>query len=50
MSEITHTVVEKNLHLLDKGDDYWVGQRITLSGLADQNLEARLGPFGLEFL
>jgi len=29
MAEITRTVVEKNLHLLDDTDDYWVGQRIT---------------------
>ncbi|MFQ5566360.1 MAG: aminotransferase class IV [Paracoccaceae bacterium] len=29
MARITRTVVEKNLHLLGEGDDYWVGQRIT---------------------
>ncbi len=29
MAEISRTVVEKNLHLLGEGDDYWLGQRIT---------------------
>jgi len=29
MAEITRTVVDKNLHLLNADDDYWVGQRIT---------------------
>ncbi len=34
MAAITRTVVEKNLHLLGEGDDYWVGQRITRGVLA----------------
>lgn len=29
MGEITREVLERNLHLLDARDDYWVGQRIT---------------------
>jgi branched-chain amino acid aminotransferase len=29
MIEITHEVVRRNAHLLDKGDDYWVGQRVS---------------------
>ena len=29
MIEISRTVLEKNLHLLDDKDDYWVGQRIS---------------------
>jgi branched-chain amino acid aminotransferase len=29
ITEITRIVVEKNLHLLDADEDYWVGQRIT---------------------
>jgi branched-chain amino acid aminotransferase len=29
MAEISRTVVEKNLHLLGEGEDYWLGQRIT---------------------
>ena len=29
MTAITETVTERNLHLLDKSDDYWVGQRIS---------------------
>lgn len=29
MIEISRTVLEKNLHLLDGKDDYWVGQRIS---------------------
>lgn len=29
ITEITRTVVEKNLHLLGADEDYWVGQRVT---------------------
>jgi branched-chain amino acid aminotransferase len=29
MIEITHEVVRRNAHLLGKGDDYWVGQRVS---------------------
>ena len=29
MMEISRNVVEKNLHLLDDSEDYWVGQRVT---------------------
>jgi branched-chain amino acid aminotransferase len=29
MTEISREVLERNLHLLEKGDDYWVGQRIS---------------------
>jgi len=29
MARITRTVLDKNLHLLDARDDYWVGQRLT---------------------
>ena len=29
ITEITHIVVEKNMHLLDADEDYWVGQRVT---------------------
>ena len=29
MREITQEVLERNRHLLDEGEDYWVGQRIT---------------------
>jgi branched-chain amino acid aminotransferase len=29
MAEISRTVVEKNLHMLGQGEDYWLGQRIT---------------------
>lgn len=29
MIEISRNVVEKNLHLLDDSEDYWVGQRVT---------------------
>lgn len=29
MTAITREVVDRNLHLLDKGEDYWVGQRLT---------------------
>ncbi len=29
MAEISREVTERNLHLLDAGEDYWVGQRIT---------------------
>ena len=29
MIEITHEVVRRNAHLLGKGDDFWVGQRVS---------------------
>src|SRR5258706_1007083 len=29
MIDITHEVVRRNAHLLGKGDDYWVGQRVS---------------------
>jgi len=29
MAAISREVAERNLHLLDEGEDYWVGQRIT---------------------
>jgi branched-chain amino acid aminotransferase len=29
MIEITHEVVRRNAHLLGKGDDYWIGQRVS---------------------
>lgn len=29
MIEITHEIVRRNAHLLGKGDDYWVGQRVS---------------------
>lgn len=29
MVEISREVLERNLHLLDENDDYWVGQRVT---------------------
>ncbi|MGI9451686.1 MAG: aminotransferase class IV, partial [Geminicoccaceae bacterium] len=29
MTAISEQVVERNLHLLDADDDYWVGQRVT---------------------
>jgi branched-chain amino acid aminotransferase len=29
MASISREVVERNLHLLDDGDDYWLGQRVT---------------------
>ena len=29
MIEITHEVIRRNAHLLAKGDDYWVGQRVS---------------------
>jgi branched-chain amino acid aminotransferase len=29
MSDITEDVVARNLHLIDKGDDYWVSQRVS---------------------
>jgi branched-chain amino acid aminotransferase len=29
MSRITEEVTERNLHLLEEGGDYWVGQRVT---------------------
>ncbi|MBC8269558.1 MAG: aminotransferase class IV [Rhodospirillaceae bacterium] len=29
ITDITRIVVEKNLHLLDADEDYWVGQRVT---------------------
>jgi len=29
MIEITHTVLQRNLHLLGEDEDYWVGQRIS---------------------
>lgn len=28
-AEISHEVVQRNLHLLGEGDDFWVGQRVT---------------------
>ncbi|MGE0698212.1 MAG: aminotransferase class IV [Hyphomicrobiaceae bacterium] len=29
LTEITHEVVRRNAHLLGKGDDWWVGQRVS---------------------
>ena len=29
MMEVTHEVVRRNAHLLGKGDDWWVGQRVS---------------------
>ena len=29
LTDITHEVVKRNAHLLGKGDDYWVGQRVS---------------------
>ena len=29
MIEVTHEVIRRNMHLLAKGDDYWVGQRVS---------------------
>jgi branched-chain amino acid aminotransferase len=29
MTDITEEVVQRNLHLIDKGDDYWVSQRVS---------------------
>ncbi|MBN9348972.1 MAG: aminotransferase class IV, partial [Devosia sp.] len=29
LTEITHEVVQRNAHLLGKGDDWWVGQRVS---------------------
>ncbi len=29
MIEVTHEVVKRNAHLLGKGDDWWVGQRVS---------------------
>ena len=29
LTEITHEVVRRNAHLLGKGDDYWLGQRVS---------------------
>jgi branched-chain amino acid aminotransferase len=29
MTRVTEEVLERNLHLLEEGDDYWVGQRVS---------------------
>jgi branched-chain amino acid aminotransferase len=29
MTEVTHEVLRRNLHLLRSGDDYWLGQRVS---------------------
>lgn len=29
MTEVTHEVLRRNSHLLQKGDDYWLGQRVS---------------------
>ena len=29
MTEVTHEIVRRNAHLLGKGDDWWVGQRVS---------------------
>jgi branched-chain amino acid aminotransferase len=41
MTEITHEVVRRNAHLLGKGDDYWVGQRVSrgVSAVGDEGYE-----------
>jgi branched-chain amino acid aminotransferase len=38
MIEITHEVVRRNKHLLAKGDDFWVGQRVSrgVSAVGDE--------------
>ena len=45
LTEITHEVVRRNAHLLGKGDDYWVGQRVSrgVSAVGDEGF-AHTGP------
>jgi branched-chain amino acid aminotransferase len=41
MIEITHEVISRNAHLLGKGDDYWVGQRVSrgVNAVGDEGFE-----------
>ena len=41
MTEVTHEVTRRNLHLLRPGDDFWVGQRISrgVSAVGDEGWE-----------
>jgi branched-chain amino acid aminotransferase len=41
LTKITHEVVRRNAHLLGKGDDYWVGQRVSrgVNAIGDEGFE-----------
>jgi branched-chain amino acid aminotransferase len=41
MTEVTHEVLRRNLHLLRTGDDYWLGQRVSrgIAAVGDEGWE-----------
>ena len=41
LTEITHEIVNRNAHLLGRGDDFWVGQRVSrgVNAVGDEGWE-----------